>query len=710
MVPVPDKFETLRSVYGKAGGTHVNVIGLVKEFKPPWKTRGSDYGCILDLIDLTFGHADDPDHQSLPARCFHLSESRLPQVWAPGDIVILKAVRTSKWNETKILLTTKDTFWAIIPPSAIPAPPSSNLSPSQMASIRKSSPTFPIAPQVLAYAVSLASLHSQFAGMRSGEITSIPSVSAVAPAAAPAYGKKFALVKDVREQTFYDLVGQVCRMYSRDSSDCLELYFTDYTENRLLWNYHDESQVLGDADGNGNTLHRWPGPYGQLAITISLFPPHRYFALENIHEGDYVFLRNVHVKISRDCKLEGVLHTDHRYLEKVDISKLSHDDGDERVKDVMRRKLHYQKEYERKNPGSKKHIRQVPTPPSESFTETLKSGAKRKADEENSKPLTKKQRKQQRKQQKEAERAADAVDLAENGYNNSSSHTQSTSTPQPSLKSSDPQVSGNIRCAHHTKPIRLISDIKSLDYHINTPPKGEPYKLPFLNINSRAKVRVIDFFPSKIEDFCIRQPKKSIERAALEDELSSSSDEPDGGGASESEGDGTDCDWVWGFQLLLEDASPSSKPNRAPATDEQIEGNRVWVTVADKDAEYLLKLDATDLRRNEKTCAALKERLFFLWGGLLERMEKSKGQTGDDEDLFAMEPGSQGAGSQVFECCVKEYGVKVRLEGKRHGVDESQGASWSESEDDADVPRNLRGYGREWTFDRRWRMWGVTII
>ena len=698
-VRIPEKFEDLRTVYGKSVSSHVNIIGVVTEFKSPYKTKGTDWSCICDIADQTLGNLGFAGQSGLSVRCFNLSASLLPAVHGPGDVVVLKSVKVSKYREMKIVLTTRDTRWVVIPLSSIPTQVPANIQQLQIPPVRSGRESFPLSKEMMAYAANLVNSHDR--SIYGGSAMTPGSASgATTPRSAAPVRDKFALVKDLEISRFYDLVGQVCKKFRSGYSECVELYITDYTGNELLWLNHDESIEPGYSSGN----QKWPGPFGKLAMTVSLFPPHSEFAMENLEVDDYVFLRNVHIKYSRDSKMEGVLHTDNKYLDKVDITKLSTEDNDERLKDVMRRKLKYWKDYDRKNPNSRRKYHQEPTPPSESFNETLKAGAKRKAEDEKAKPLSRKAKKAKRQQEKEIEKAADAIDLAANDYNdkNDDGNANSTSTLQPSLKSSDPQMTGNVRCAHHTKPTRLISDIKSLDLHINEPPVGEPYTLPFMNINSRAKVRIIDFFPPRIENFCIRQPKKSVEYVALANELSSSSDDDDEGEISDVDGDHRSGNWTWAFQLLLEDAT--SKSRRSSSPNEENDKTRLWVTVAGADAEFLLKLDATDLSKNEQTCAALKERLFFMWGGLQERKEKGK-----ENAEAVVEPGSQGAASQVFECCVKEYGVKVKI-AKKDAEKTGEENHWSEPEDGEEWMKGEKGYGRDWGFERRWGMWGVTII
>ena len=128
-----------------------------------------------------------------------------------------------------------------------------------------------------------------------------------------------------------------------------------------------------------------------------------------------------------------------------------------------------------------------------------------------------------------------------------------------------------------------MSSITSLDKHINTPPKGAPYTLPFQNIKSRATVRVIDFFPPKLADFAVPRPRTSEYDVLSENECSESGNDQqsdDLDNRSEAE----DTQWEWRFGLVLEDAQGARHQERAT----------IEVYVSGQDAEGLLKLEAVE--------------------------------------------------------------------------------------------------------------------
>ena len=114
---------------------------------------------------------------------------------------------------------------------------------------------------------------------------------------------------------YYDLVGQVIKLYA-SSGGRVELYITDYTMNKLLWEYHrEESEANREGDQYGyipqtSESKKWPGPWGKHTLTVTLWTPHSDFAQENVKVNDFVRLQNVHVKWSKDAKAGG--HMSHR--------------------------------------------------------------------------------------------------------------------------------------------------------------------------------------------------------------------------------------------------------------------------------------------------------------------------------------------------------------------------------------------------------------
>lgn len=128
-----------------------------------------------------------------------------------------------------------------------------------------------------------------------------------------------------------------------------------------------------------------------------------------------------------------------------------------------------------------------------------------------------------------------------------------------------------------------MSSIISLDKHANTTPNGAPYTFPFQNINSRATVRVIDFFPPKLVDFAVPRPRSS-EYAILSEDGCSESESDRPSNDLDDRCDAEDVQWEWRFGLVLEDALGARHQEKAS----------MEVYVTGQDAEGLLKLEAEE--------------------------------------------------------------------------------------------------------------------
>lgn len=169
----------------------------------------------------------------------------------------------------------------------------------------------------------------------------------------PGLKEKFSLIKDAKYGTFINIVGQVVKTYPEDQR--FQLYVTDYTQNKELFNYPLDSDNEGrDGDIFNYTFQpkrrRWPGPFGRLTLQITLWEPHAYFARENVKEDDFVLLRNVNIKNARMTGvMEGNLHTDQQYPDKVGVILLSDNEPDERLKQLLRRKTEYWKKIRTEN-------------------------------------------------------------------------------------------------------------------------------------------------------------------------------------------------------------------------------------------------------------------------------------------------------------------------------------------------------------------------
>ncbi|KAL8783859.1 MAG: hypothetical protein Q9213_004349 [Squamulea squamosa] len=700
----PDGFLPVSSLSSHIN-KEVDLMGVVTDFLPATKSKGSDWTCKFRLADTTT--YDD----GVKVQYFKPMETELPQVRGNGDVVILHKLKIKPWSGMTVGLSSRNTLWTVFPSSSIPEKlPTGRTNLKCIKEKRASAPT----EEQMRYAIELC--NSRDRTNESISPTSInplstnqtqtsvgtPSSSTV-PSSSVGRRDKFALVKDVQIDTFYDLVGQVVKIYP--SNGIVELYITDYTSNTLLFNY-----PWGHDDDEDSTLPKWKGPLGKHTLTVSLFSPHSYYAQNNIEVDQFVFLRNTRIKYSKDGKLEGSLHTDRNYPDRVDVT-IVNDKNDDRVKNLLRRKLQYEKQWSKHKDA---YI-------------SLHEGQKRKQEEEPK--LSKNQVRKRRKQQREEEarnkkqqltpfndeddkenddpyRVRIAPKVKADHYQQNTQSTPATSPPPKEPAKRSATLNKNIRASNLDIPTRSLASI--LSHETFTTSEGISFLLPFRNIRSRAAVRVVDFYPRDVADFAVRKRQESEYDVLSDYEGDSESSEDDDRPklppdtdeeedakndlSTQSDTDSNDEErskWEWRFILILEDASAPQNPKEA--------NERMTLYVGGADAEFLLKLDPCNLRRKPLRLAALEEKLFILWGDLAERMNAAN--EGDNGD------GGKGVRSIPFVCCIKEYGVRS-LRKRRRGTGDSDDGNKS---NDGGVSGAVK-QEENWGWERRYRMFGTTIL
>lgn len=211
---------------------------------------------------------------------------------------------------------------------------------------------------------------------------------------------KFSLLKDVKpDGKWHNILGEVIRLYD---SSLFTLYFSDYTYHKHFHNYSwsGEGEEFGSRDGDefgyskSHDKHKdkWPGPFGQHTIQLTLFDEHASFAREHLEVGQWVLLSNVQIQMGRNGgNLEGFLRGDRgrvnvRILEQADDAEFR----DSRWEAALRRKL----EYKAKQEKQKKKF----------LGDADGLGSKRKADDEE--PLQGKGKRRRKAARAAAERAA----------------------------------------------------------------------------------------------------------------------------------------------------------------------------------------------------------------------------------------------------------------------------------------------------------------
>ena len=567
----------------------------------------------------------------LLVRFFRREVHGLPRISQQGDVVLIRDIKVRDFSQQPMLLSNFQTSPLVFPSGSIPEP-TYQISyhdkrridclgvpqDKEKLSLEEQRYVIQLKHKMGAIIQSLAALPRPRSGpaaplKRPGENLVATDPKKVKPTTQSSYGKKFRQVKDLRHMEFADICGQVVKKFPTRFGGC-ELYITDYTQNKDMFYYappEAENDIVKDGDEygySGPSKKTWPGPYGWHVLKVNAKEPHAYFANREVNEEDFVLLKNVKVKATGgNATLEGDMWPDNDNPEKVQISKEKNHEVPE-IKSLLERKTRYW------------------------AARGLKIGANTKA------KATKSEMKKQKKQRK-AEGGRKAAQTLE-------ATKLSTDDLQKSLTRRD--INPYVRCGHKEVSISSVKEILDGENkrHSNAMPDGGIYVLPFVNAKYRARVRVVDFAPKRLEDFAV----------------------PDGEHDGEKSEHSAMIDWdsspkyEWSFSLLLEDVPKSKGSNEC--------ANRIWVTLGHEEAQYLFGRnvnDPTDLRNDHQLLAKLREQLCILWGNLEEKA---------DDAAISNRP---------FECCLMEYGVEM-------------------------YDANCANGSNPYRFKRMYRMCGVTIL
>ena len=157
-------------------------------------------------------------------------------------------------------------------------------------------------------------------------------------------------IEDLTEGTFSDIRAQVLNIYYSNHGT-VELKVTDYTPNKDLHRYEDPKTDPDLASWDRG----WPGPYGQYTLDVRLYEPHAAWARGHLSKGDFVYLRNVHMKRSGAFHLEGAVHEDRRFPNQIDVSILK---DEQKIEEINARRETY--EQQRSNNQGTVHLVNAP--------------------------------------------------------------------------------------------------------------------------------------------------------------------------------------------------------------------------------------------------------------------------------------------------------------------------------------------------------------
>ncbi|KAG5748272.1 hypothetical protein H9Q69_010179 [Fusarium xylarioides] len=614
----------------------VNVYGLISGFRDAMRTKGADYKCQVRLFDSSV------DDDGWIAFDIFRPKAELPNP-GRGDVMLIRQAKVQSYGSGgPSLLSTYNTKISQYKASKIPRSPSE-------ASCALCPPSGPkdTPPGNKENAFVSAMYHSIDKSRLPDE-----EMFETMVVASRSVKDKFKLLQDVQEGCFCDIVAQVVRP-PHDGGDKMTLWVSDYTENPFFHNFSigfDESSIGRDGDPFGYTdkytmaanPSGWPGPFGKRCIQITCWEPH-VTALRDQDMGNlaWVLIKNLQIRLGHSgTNLEGFLREDRDpHGPKIGIrmvnSNPDSENFDPRAKEALQRK----RQYERLRKGQAREIK-----------EALRAGQKRKHGVE-SKSETKKDNAKSRRSEKRSKNKANKQGEAR----------------EPTEQSVVPFVDLNIRvkCENEDKPASPIAEITKLVQHETTIDDGlVKLPLPFVNLNFRANVRVVDFSPSNLADFAY--PKKESEYEDLSDDGEESLSNSETEAEDEQPIQRTLDDfskvrnWEWRFFLELEDAAVVEKHKK----------QRVWVAVDNQSAQLLTGLDACNLRRDKQALVNLRDKMFTLWGNLEEKKAAAqeaarKGKPpADSDDEDQQQPELKNSGktqltNRAFPCCIKQYGIKV---------------------------------------------------
>ncbi|CAF3443304.1 unnamed protein product [Fusarium graminearum] len=622
--PIRDILDSKVSV-----GRLVSVAGIAVDFRLPTPTRKTDWKCQIRLYDSSI---QDDDY--ITVEVFR-PKGQHPEI-GPGDVVLVRQVKVQHYGSLS-LLTNMSTRISVYKASKIPKlPGEASCAVYPGASANDTSPNGQENTFVSWMYHTINRDRVPVQEEYEQRVTASANVK-----------KKFSLLQDVKEEQFCDIVAQIVRS-PYDSGDRITLWVSDYTENSWFFNYSigaGDASLGRDGDPYGYTdkfttaakTTDWPGPYGKRSMQITCWEPHASAIRDQgIDIGSWVDARNIHIKTGHNGNnLEGFLREDRdARSSKFGVQKVDMTVGPDCVNPHAKAALQRKREYERLRKEQLKDIR-----------EASKAGEKRKkcmeANKETKKENSKARRKAKRK--REATRQDQDDDQAE----------------EDATQIED--LNTRVKCENQDKATSRLSEITSIVQH-ETTIEGESVKvpLPFVDLNYRANVRVVDFSPSNLADFVC--PKKESEYDDILSDVDDNDDSEDDDEQLSQMAMDTFTrvrNWEWRFFLELEDAVDNHKQKK----------QRLWVLVDNQAAQCLTGLDASNLRQDKELLSALRDKMFTLWGNLEEKKTAAEKAVragkppADSDDENEQKTGGNESKTKLtnrsFSCCIQQYGIKV---------------------------------------------------
>ncbi|XP_071797255.1 protection of telomeres protein 1-like [Asterias amurensis] len=279
--------------------SEVNVFGVVKFFKPPYKTRGPDYCMTVTLIDPSL----DKDHRGIRCQLFRTELDALPKIHSIGDIVRFHHLNIEEFNGN-MQGQLGDSFVGLVFSGGADEP----LEP------RTSTTNFNLTEEDLQRVKDLRLWATRCTLL--------------------ALDNSYRTLGKIYSNQYFDLACQVISVATLTAESCVVLSIWDGTKIRGLTRVIDLSQAV-DEKKNATLACR----AGDLSVHISLYDDHME-AGKLLEPGQVVKLCNVHAVSWREpgaeedkSTLELVLHRGTAYGRGVILGP----GKEKQVKDMVRR-------------------------------------------------------------------------------------------------------------------------------------------------------------------------------------------------------------------------------------------------------------------------------------------------------------------------------------------------------------------------------------
>lgn len=620
MVPQPPEgFTRITDAASSRDGASYNIIGVCVDYLPPIQTTGTCMGMKFNLWDLSCDQSELGQNGML-TRHFFKNNCRFPAIAEAGDVVILMNMKTLNPKGNWLSRSSLDTRWTVIDSQSLMESTSPNF-----ADVRLREPNQPLTPREdnrgsrpsdkeFRYAKALLQQRDPTTLRGPPKTTSLDR-GATSKLNGSTYAAvkstKFRLIKDLVPpsgdlKTFVDIVGELQNIYLTGRP--MELKVSDYTENSLLHDY-------GGVTSNTFRTKHWTYPTGRMTMQINLWDGMAEYvdglaSKGQIQQGMYVRLQNVHIRMDKmGGKLEGHLRGGASHGTAITFIKSDESHKDPAFIDLRKRIRAYKL-------AQKEDLMAVKRAADESEGELVEQP-----------PIKKSKSAKRREKLRREEKAAKA-------------HAEEQAKEQAHVR---PMSNSNVRCEAINVSLTNVASIVDTEQLVQKTEAGNSYRLPFQNCKYKSRVQVVDFFPDKLEDFAI--PKKhNIDTNSLDSDEDIASQKSYGSNDSESEGQ----HWEWYFFLMVQD------PDVAKLGTQSSES--MLLQVAGANAEYLLNMEACDLRSDKVALHKLKEKLFVLWGDLEEK--KTEHNMSGEE----LQKEGIAISSTAFECMIEEFGVPALTE------------------------------------------------